>query len=515
MQAYRSGLGRGFAGRIHSAHCSAGTKPLRKGSAVPEAYGKSLEVARALRSAGDVRQAFIAYSQLLIQYPGAAEAWVDYGHLLLSMSQWDDAAAAFSQALAIDANDLLALAGQARVHLKRGQLEEAAAQLDRLLAAEPGLTEARLDLARCRWKQGQLEQAKAALLPAVELDPSNQVVTSFLIDIFIRQKDWPELHKEMLRRAATDYAGAELEWELCCVNLLFGAMAEGWEQHESRWDHPGLTNPKREFPQPLWDGSALEGRTVLLHCEQGFGDTIMFVRYAPLVKALGGRVLLLAQPELADLVATCPGIDQTISEESAIPRFDVHLPLLSLPRIFQTSLATIPAAIPYLDVPERVPNQGAICERLAHSRGKTRIALSWAGNPTHARDSQRSIPPETFKSLECLPNVAWFAFQHGMTEVPPLLGIESMSPLLSNFSDTAYALSGMDLVITVDTALAHLAGALGIPTLLLVSYLPDWRWLMGRDDSPWYPSMQIYRQPLAGNWESVIHQIATDLAHPS
>ncbi len=476
-----------------------------------DSYWKLLEEARALRQTGEDQRAFMAYCDLLLLHPEAIEAWADFGYLQLALNLQEDAHIAFANALAIDPDFPPALAGQGRVLLLRGMLEEAAAMLVQALAVDSRLLEARMDLARCHWKRGQLDEALVVLCTAAKQEPGNPVVSRFLIDIYIKRGMWPELHQEMLRRANADYAGAELAWELCCVNLLFGAMPLGWNQHESRWSHPGLTNPRRDFPQPLWKGDALKGRTVLLHCEQGFGDTLMFVRYVPLVKQLGGRVILLVQPEVADLVATCPGVDGVFSEEGSLPPFDVHLPMLSLPHVFQTDLASIPAAIPYLDVPERVPNQSDLCEHLARSQGRTRIAISWAGNPTHARDAQRSLPPEALLPLQALPDVAWYAFQHGTTAVPPLPGLDALAPLLSNFSDSAYALSGMDLVITVDTALAHLAGAMGIPTLLLVSYLPDWRWLMGREDSPWYPSLRIYRQTSAGEWDTVIRQVLTDL----
>lgn len=476
-----------------------------------ETHWKLLEEARALKRSGDDQGAFMAYCDLLLLHPAFVDAWADYGDLQLALNQLEDARTAFANALAIDPDYLPALAGQGKVLLRLGRLEEAAATLVRTLTLDPPRIEARLDLARCHWKRSRWDEALAVLATAAEQEPGNPVVTRFLIDIYIQKGMWPELHREMLRRANTDYSGAELAWELCCVNLLFGAMPLGWDQHEARWSHPGLTNPRREFLQPLWKGEPLAGRAILLHCEQGFGDTLMFVRYAPLVKQLGGKVLLLVQPELADLVATCPGVDGVFSEEGALPPFDVHLPLMSLPHVFRTDLASIPAEVPYLDIPARVPNRSGIQECFARVQGRTRVAISWAGNATHARDAQRSIPAEAFLPLRALPDVAWYAFQHGVTEVPPLPGIESLAPLLSNFSDSAYALSGMDLVITVDTALAHLAGALGIPTLLLVSYLPDWRWLMGRDDSPWYPSLRIYRQTRAGNWDPVIRQVLTDL----
>jgi hypothetical protein len=346
----------------------------------------------------------------------------------------------------------------------------------------------------------------------VEQEPGNPVITNFLIAIFIQQKNWPALHREMLRRVDADYLGAELEWERFCVNMLFGAMEEGWAQHEYRFYHPGIQTPARSFSQPFWDGEPIERRTLLLHGEQGLGDTLMFVRYASKVKRLGAKVILLAQPELADLVATCPGLDEVVSEGNPLPPFDVQLPLLSLPRLFRTNLETIPAEIPYLGVPERVPNRDAIRELLARSDGRVKIGISWAGSSLHTRDAQRSIAPGTLSPLNALHDVAWHAFQIGATELPPLSGAVSLAPLLSNFSDTAFALSGMDLLITVDTAMAHLAGALGIPTLLLVSYLPDWRWMMGRDDSPWYPTLRIYRQPKPDDWDAVIRQVVEDLS---
>ena len=478
---------------------------------VADSYKKLIEEAQALRQEGQHQSAFMAYCDLLLVHPEAHEAWVDFGDLQLALNLKEDAHTSLANALAISPDFPPALAGQGRVLLRMGRLEEAVAVLARTLTIDPPRLEARLDLARCHWKLGQLDEALGVLAVAAKQDPSNPIVTRFLIDIYIQRSMWPELHEEMLRRANTDYSGAERKWELCCVNLLFGAMPLGWDQHESRWSHPGLTNPRREFPQAPWRGEALEGRTVLLHCEQGFGDTLMFVRYAPLVKQLGGRVLLLVQPEVADLVATCPGVDGVFSDEGSLPPFDVHLPILSLPYVFRTDLASIPGEVPYLDVPVRVPNRERLRERLAQSQGRTRIAISWAGNPTHARDAQRSLPAEALRPLQALPDVAWYAVQHGSTAPAPLPALESLAPLLSNFSDTAYALSGMDLVITVDTALAHLAGALGIPTLLMVSYLPDWRWLMGREDSPWYPSLRIYRQTSADRWDSVVQQILMDL----
>jgi hypothetical protein len=304
---------------------------------------------------------------------------------------------------------------------------------------------------------------------------------------------------------------ATVAWNRSLVSLRLGDLPAGWDQYEARWQVPGLIIPKRDFPQPRWQGLPFPGQTLLLHFEQGLGDTLMFVRYAKQAKAMGGRVLLAAQVPLAGLVATCPGVDAVIPHGSPIPPFDFHLPLLSLPFVFRTDLASIPAEIPYLDIPEVVPNREWIARTLAESEGQTRIGLVWAGSRTHKGDAQRSIPPSLFEGLGALPGIAWHSFQIDTTELPPLPGIVSLDPMLRNLSSTAYALSGMDLVITVDTALAHLAGALGIPTLLLLPFLPDWRWLLGREDSPWYPTMRLYRQPTPGDWQGVLHRIVRDL----
>lgn len=477
-----------------------------------KAHWKLLEEARRLRRSGQDRETLMAYRHLLLLHPEAADAWADYGDLLFAQNQVEGALNAYSKSLAVDPGALSALIGAGKALLRLGRLEEAESRLERALSLDPRLTEVRLDLARCRWKRDKLDQALDVLGPAVEQEPTNPVIPNFLIAIHIRQKNWPALHREMLRRVNLEYSGADLEWERFYVNMLFGAMTEGWVQHEARFGHPAIKTPIREFSKPVWDGAPLENRSLLLHWEQGFGDTLMFVRYAPMVKRLGARVILLAQPELADLVATCPGVDEVVAEGDALPSFDLHLPLLSLPRIFQTNLESIPAEVPYLDVPAWVPNRDGIAECLKSAPDRIRIGIAWSGSPIHPRDSERSIPPEAFRPLQSLPQVAWHALQPGVTELPPLPGMTSLAPLLNSFSDTAYALRGMDLLITVDTAIAHLAGALGIPTLLLVSYLPDWRWMMGRDDSPWYPTMRIYRQPAPGDWDTVIRQVVEDLS---
>jgi hypothetical protein len=211
------------------------------------------------------------------------------------------------------------------------------------------------------------------------------------------------------------------------------------------------------------------------------------------------------------VVGTCPGVDVVVPHGSPLPAFDLHIPLLSLPWIFGTDLASIPAEVPYLKVPGRVPNRERITGLVSAPEGSVRMGLAWAGSPGHKRDSERSLPPALLAPLAALPGVSWYSFQLEAAEEPPLPGLVSLDSSIRNFSDTAYALNGMDLMITVDTTVAHLAGALGIPTLLLVAFFPDFRWMMGRHDSPWYPTMRIYRQRNPGDWGAVSSQVLDDL----
>ena len=384
----------------------------------------------------------------------------------------------------------------------------------RLLDTGPnsGPEEALVEQASALIETGSTEQAQRLLNQVLAHQPENRTAHLLLNHVFVMRNDWAGMRLAVDRQPELNIPPAAVAWNRSLVSLRLGDMPEGWDQYEARLQLPGLVVPERNFPQPRWQGQAFIGQTLLLHFEQGLGDTLMFVRYAKQAKALGGKVLLAAQIPLADLVATCPGVDEVIPHGTPLPPFDFHLPLLSLPSIFRTTLDTIPAEVPYLDVPEATPNREWIARTLALSEGQTRIGLVWAGRRAHKGDAQRSIPASDFDALGVLPGVAWYSFQIDTAELPGLPGLVSLDPMLRNLSSTAYALSGMDLLITVDTALAHLAGALGIPTLLLLPFFPDWRWLLGREDTPWYPTLRLYRQTTPGDWPGTLLRIVADLS---
>ena len=286
------------------------------------------------------------------------------------------------------------------------------------------------------------------------------------------------------------------------------------------------------FFQPMWDGSPLGGRTILLHAEQGRGDTIQFIRYAPLVQQRGGRVVVECQKELAGLIATCAGIDQLVVRHDPLPFFHVHAPLLSLPGIFRTTFDTMPANVPYVSAdPELVRWWGrevlsaelkvlSTPHSTQHSALSTqhsallKIGITWRGDPIHKGDHYRSVSLSRFTSLAQLPGVRLFSLQRGpgIEELGQVdFAVTDLGSRFETFMDTAAALMNLNLLITIDTAVAHCAGALSRPVWVVLPFVPDWRWFLERADSPWYPTMRLFRQTRRGDWDDVFERITREV----
>jgi hypothetical protein len=269
----------------------------------------------------------------------------------------------------------------------------------------------------------------------------------------------------------------------------------------------------RAFLESFWDGSPLHGRRILLIAEQGLGDSIQFIRYVPMVAARGGEVLLLCQPRLRRLFEGQLEIRQVISMGEMLPPFDVCCPLMSLPHVFQTSPSTIPHEVPYLRPdPQRVSQWG---QRLEAVPGKPRLGLAWAGNPTYRNDRYRSVPLTALEPLtKAAPEAAFVSLQKGPASSQAHgapMPLHDWTHDLTDLTDTVALIQNLDLVIAVDTAVAHLAGALAKPVWLLAPFAPDWRWQLDRRDSPWYPTMRLFRQPARGDWANPISEIAREL----
>jgi Tfp pilus assembly protein PilF len=470
-----------------------------------------LDQARALDRAGKRERAIECYRAFLEGHPEDAGAWADLAGVLMAEGHLAEAESACGRALALAPGHFSALVNQACVLMQQGRLAEAEPAFQRAMTLFPDRSEVRLLHSDCLARKGDLDQARRTLEAITAREPGNIEALDRLNTLFVRQGDWACLRKDMERQVAR-HSGPEAEYVRGHLDLLFGDMTEGWRRYEARLEIPDRPLANRGFTQPRWQGEPFPGRTLLVNWEQGFGDTLMFLRYLPMVKALGGRVVLEVQPPLEGLAATCAGVDEVVPHGRPLPPFDLHVPLLSLPFVFRTTLDTVPASIPYLDIPKAVPARREIDQALAGGAGRTRVGVIWAGNPGQARDSRRSIPAAQLAPLRALPGVAWYSFQFEAKEEPPLPGLVTLGALLRGFTNTAYALAGMDLLIAADTVLAHMAGAFGIPTLLLLPFMPDWRWMMGRADTPWYPSMRLFRQPVPGDWRAVFLQVVRELA---
>jgi hypothetical protein len=287
------------------------------------------------------------------------------------------------------------------------------------------------------------------------------------------------------------------------VLLSEGNLERGWAEFEWRWRSAQMEAP-RYAGAPRWTGEALGDRRLLVWAEQGLGDTLQFVRYATLLARHGVDVVLEVQPELERLVRHSLPEVEVIGRGLQSPRFDVHAPLMSLPYLLGTRLDTIPAELPYLYAEEAAVWLGP-------RDGRHRVGLVWAGNRHHTNDGRRSLDPNLLASLDGLGDIQWFSLQPGTT-TSPQLDLVDWTADLTDFADTAALLMQLDLVVTVDTSIAHLAGALGRPVWILLPYAADWRWLVERSDSPWYPSARLYRQPAPGDWPSVVERVRADLA---
>lgn len=363
------------------------------------------------------------------------------------------------------------------------RLEEAVVSYECALAMQPQNVEALNNLGSVLHRMGRLQEALAAYERVLEFRPGD----------------------------------AETLFNTSFVRLAMGDYERGWAEYEWRWQAPGPLRPQYATHEgaPFWLGEEdVSGRTVLVHPEQGIGDSIQMARYVPLLAARGARVVLACYPLLMDLFRSVGGVAALIETGGAIPAFDFHVSTMSLPRAFRTALATLPAQVPYLRAP--APAAEVWRRRLVPHAGRPKVGLVWAGNPKHARDRARSIPIEKLAPLLAATRCAFFSLQKGpaaerATEQSAGALIDYTVELAS-FGETAALIEALDLVISVDTAVAHLAGALGKPVWILLPTAPDWRWMHGREDSPWYPTARLFRQPASGDWDSVLRRLARELA---
>ncbi len=450
------------------------------------AAGYLVNCALTLLELGHPEPALEAARDALARKPGFPEAMQAAGHALHDLGRSGEAVETYREALRLkpslhDIQNNLALALRAL-----SRLEEAEPWFRQAAAREPRDPVLRANHASLLKDLGRLEEAEGAYRAALRLAPEGTPVH------------------------------AMLQYNLGILLLLAGRLAEGWEGYEHRFAAGAV--PPRSHPQPRWTGEALDGRTLLVHAEQGHGDTIQMARYLPMIAQRAGtppgRVLLTVARPLIRLLSGFPGV-QVFETGDVLPPFDLQCPIMSLPRAFATTLETIPSAVPYLHAD---PVRTAHWRRRAGELPGLRVGIVWAGNPRDmTMDRRRSIPLECLAPLAGMEGVSFVSLQK---DVPPEAvratafgrALHDWTGELQDFAETACLIEALDLVIAVDTAVAHLAGALGRPVWLLNRADTDWRWLLGRDDNPWYPTLRQFRQQAAGDWDSVVARVCCALA---
>jgi tetratricopeptide (TPR) repeat protein len=424
-------------------------------------------------------EALAAFENALSLKPDLENAWLGRGNAFVGLNRYDDALAAYSKALSIDPGLESAWLGRGNVFCDLKRSDEAFAAYDKALALKPDLAEAWLGRGNVFRGLKRFDDAFAAYDKALALEP----------------------------------ACAQAHYNEGLLRLALGEMELGWIKCEYRWETQQFRGGKRNFLQPLWLGdSDIKGKIILLHAEQGLGDTLLACRYIAKVAALGAKVILEVQPTLKSLLMGLAGVSVLIGRGDAIPHFDVHCPLMSLPLAFKATMETIPGMVPYISVRENAVEKW----RSKLSAQKLKVGIAWAGNPDFVNDRDRSILLKNILPTTRIDGAKYFSLQkdlrQGDDEVlnanPHIVRVDKD---INDFEDTAAIMMCFDLVISSDTSIVNLAGALGRPVWVLLPSMPDWRWLLDRNDSPWYPTARLFRQADAGDWITIVNDVCAAL----
>jgi tetratricopeptide (TPR) repeat protein len=436
------------------------------------------------------------------------------GHINYLRGQPDDAAWLLTHALSIDPDHARAHNDLGETLRSLGRNEDALPHLQRAIVLEPTLAHAYGNLAATLVALNRPEEALRWALESLRRATDKAVAHCDLGSLFGRLNRTREAIRQYDLALELQPGNPRARYFRGLMRLALGQMSDAWADHEGRLELPPAMSGVRPFPGPGWTGEQeLTGRTILLSAEQGFGDTIQFVRYAPMVAARSATVLLEVQRGLGTLCRSIPGVARVFEIGDPLSGFDLHCPLMSLPAAFGTDLRTIPSDGPYLTVD---PSLATEWSRALGPWRNMRVGLAWSGSVKHADDRNRSVSLALLAPLLHRTDIACHVIQPGigdadrrtMAEFP---GLTDHGAALTDFAQTAALLASMDLVITVDTAVAHLAGALNVPAWVMLAHSADWRWMRDRDDSPWYPSVRLFRQQRRGDWHTVIGQIGKNL----
>ena len=481
----------------------------------PDLAKAHLNLGVSLDQLGKRQEAEQCLRQAIKLKPDYGEAHYNLGCVLVAQEKHAESLGSFRDALRCKPDNALAYNNLGLALVELGQQSEAVVLFKQALRLRPKLAEAHNNLGMALAELGQFREAEECFERALQIEPQHSKAHGNLGNVLKDQGRLDEAVANYQIALWLDPESASIHWNRSLAWLQGGNFEQGWPEYEWRWKRK--KDRPRKLPVPLWDGASFAGRTLLLHMEQGIGDMIQFIRYAPLVKERGGTVLLECPPRLVHLFSICAGIDRVLPSGTPYPSFDLHAPLMTLPGLFGTTLKTIPAPVPYLSPDaERVHFWG---NQLA-GRGGLKIGIAWQGNRKHRWDRHRSLRLASLAPLANVPHVQLISLQkrdgtEQIAEVAPSFRVSELpgdwDPLDAALADTAAVMKHLDLVITVDTAIAHLAGALGVPVWVALSAMTDWRWLLGRDDSPWYPTMRLFRQERLGDGAPVMNSMARAL----
>ena len=436
------------------------------------------------------------------------------GHLAYLGGQLEDAAWLLTHALAIDPDHARAHNDLGETLRGLGRHEDALPHLERAIELEPTLAHAYGNLAATLVALNRPEEALLWAQESLRRATDKAVAHCDLGSLFGRLNRTKEAIRQYDLALALQPGNVRARYFRGLMRLTLGLMPDAWAEHEARLQLPALMSGARAFAAPIWSGREnLSGRTILLSTEQGFGDTIQFVRYVPMVAARGATVMLEVQRGLGALFQTIPGVTRLFEVGDPLPAFDLHCPLMSLPAAFNTNLGTIPSTVPYLSAD---PALVAAWSRTLGPWQKMRVGLAWSGSLQHADDRNRSVPLGLLAPLLQRTDIACHVVQRDIQDadrqaMASFPALADHGTALTDFAETAALIASMDLIVTVDTAVAHLAGALNIPAWVMLAHSADWRWMQDRDDSPWYPSLRLFRQKRRGDWHGVIEQVSANL----
>ncbi|WP_293057088.1 tetratricopeptide repeat protein, partial [Okeania sp. SIO2B3] len=456
-----------------------------------------------LKDEGRLEEAIAHYQKAISLEPNDSSNYSNLGNILKNEGRLEEAIAHYQKAISLEPNNSTNYSNLGLIFLEKGEIDSAIINYENSRKINPENSQTNLNLGVAWKKKGDLSKASTYYQQAINLQPDYAQAYNNLGSILQEEGNLNEsiFYYQKAIELEPDFPAAHLNLSL--VLLLLGDLKSGFQEYNWRWQVEKYVSLIQ--PEKLWDGSNLVGKTILIYAEQGYGDTIQFIRYLPLVKQQGGQIILVCQKPLVKLLEKIPGIDKCIEEKINLVDLDVHAPLLELPRIFGTTLDNIPPPIQNLNIPHTK------LIKLEYPAGIfLKVGIVWATRVDSQTYAQRSCKLTDFQSILDITGITFYSLQKEPGEDIQLLEtlpIFNLSSQLNDFADTAGIITQLDLVITVDTAVAHLAGTLGKPVWILLPFVPDWRWMLDRNDSPWYPTARLFRQPKIGDWHSVFIQV--------